>query len=64
MVLPLVDEYKPKCYMCYKEFDDIEKLRIHQQSDHKKILEKHNQSSNERGNNTKHEPAPGDVTMF
>jgi hypothetical protein len=27
MVLPLVDEHKPKCYLCHEGFEDIEKLR-------------------------------------
>ena len=26
MVLPLVDENKPKCYLCHEGFENIEKL--------------------------------------
>ncbi len=34
MVLPLVDEHKPKCYLCHEGFEDIEKLREHQKLKH------------------------------
>jgi len=34
MVLPLVDEHKPKCYLCHEGFEDIEKLRAHQNTKH------------------------------
>ena len=27
MVLPLVDEHKPKCYLCHEGFENIEKLK-------------------------------------
>ena len=56
MVLPLVDEDKPKCYMCHIGFEDLEKLREHQNKDHKE-LEPYQK-------NNKREPAPGDVTVF
>ncbi len=56
MVLPLVDEDKPKCYLCHEGFDGIEELRKHQQSVHKEI--------SEFDKNPKREPAPGDVTVF
>ena len=26
MVLPLVDEHKPKCYLCHEGFENIEEL--------------------------------------
>lgn len=55
MVLPIVDEYKPKCYICNNAFDTIEKLREHQNESHKEFVEHHEQ---------KREPAPGDVTVF
>ena len=29
MVLPLVDEDKPKCFLCHDTFDDYEDLREH-----------------------------------
>jgi hypothetical protein len=57
MVLPLVDEHKPKCYLCHESFENIEKLREHQNVKHSDVLE-----SNER--KTTREPAPGDVTVF
>jgi len=57
MVLPLVDEHKPKCYLCHEGFEDIEKLREHQSTEHSDFFE-----SNEK--QTAREPAPGDVTVF
>ncbi len=57
MVLPLVDESNPKCYMCHEGFKDIEKLREHQ-------AQKHADSIQQENVNTKREPAPGDVTVF
>ncbi len=57
MVLPLVDEHKPKCYLCHDGFDTIEKLRNHQNTEHKDFFE-----SNKK--EIKREPAPGDVTVF
>ncbi len=57
MVLPFVDEHKPKCYLCHMGFEDIEKLREHQKLEHKEFFESHE-------NISKREPAPGDVTVF
>ena len=57
MVLPLVDEAKPKCYVCHQGFENLEDLRVHQKSDHKEFFEYHEQK-------TTREPAPGDVTVF
>ena len=57
MVLPLVDEHKPKCYLCHEGFENIEKLRKHQESKHKETVESH-------ANDIKRQPAPGDVTVF
>ena len=57
MVLPLVDEHKPKCYLCHEGFENLEKLREHQNIEHKDFFE-----SNQKKNNR--EPAPGDVTVF
>lgn len=57
MVLPLVDEHKPKCYLCHEGFENIEELREHQNSKHGDFFE-----SNEKQTNGK--PAPGDVTVF
>lgn len=52
MVLPLVDEDKPKCYICHKGFEDIDELRDHQAKQHG------------AENNHSRDPAPGDVTVF
>jgi len=38
-------------------FENIEKLREHQNTEHKEFFESHE-------NNNKREPAPGDVTVF
>ncbi|MBA4453317.1 MAG: hypothetical protein H2B05_00025 [Nitrosopumilaceae archaeon] len=57
MVLPLVDEHKPKCYLCHEGFENLEDLREHQNSKHKEFFESHEKDMNR-------EPAPGDVTVF
>lgn len=57
MVLPFVDEDKPKCYLCHAGFENIGGLKKHQQSVHKEFFEFHEK-------NSKREPAPGDVTVF
>jgi len=57
VVLPLVDEHKPKCYLCHDGFENIEELREHQKSAHSDFFE-----DNEK--QIKREPAPGDVTVF
>ena len=57
MVLPLVDENRPKCYLCHEGFENIEKLREHQSTEHKDFFESHEKQMNR-------EPAPGDVTVF
>ena len=57
MVLPLIDEDKPKCYICHDGFDDLDELRKHQNSKHKEFFDFHEK-------NLKREPAPGDDTVF
>ena len=57
MVLPLVDEDKPKCYICHQGFENMEKLQNHQHTKHKDYFEFHEEE-------TKREPTPGDVTVF
>ena len=57
MVLPLIDEDKPKCYLCHNGFENIKELRKHQQTEHKDYFEFHEKD-------IKREPAPGDVTVF
>lgn len=56
MVLPFVDEYKPKCYLCNKPFESMEKLREHQENGHTEFVSYHKDQTRE--------PAPGDVTIF
>lgn len=55
MVLPLVDEDRPKCYMCHKGFRSLEELREHQRAEH---------NSTKTDPARTREPAPGDVTVF
>jgi len=57
MVLPITDEYKPKCYLCNKTLENIEELKKHQKSEHDDFLEFHKNTQNR-------EPSPGDVTVF
>lgn len=57
MVLPLVDEDKPKCYLCHARFDNIDELREHQQTTCRKISDMPEKAM-------PHEPAPGDVAVF
>jgi hypothetical protein len=57
MVLPFVDEDKPKCFLCHQGFENMEKLHDHQQTVHKDYFEFHDEQ-------VKREPAPGDVTVF
>lgn len=57
MVLPLIDEHKPKCYLCHEGFENVEKLREHQKLAHKDFFEENKKQD-------KREPAPGDVTVF
>lgn len=51
--MPLVSENLPKCYMCHRMFQDIERLREHHRECHSNLTVKQ-----------KSEPAPGDVTVF
>ena len=57
MVLPLVDEDKPKCFLCHNMFETIEDLKKHQKTVHSDFFEFHE-------NHQKREPAPGDVSIF
>lgn len=53
MVMPLVDEHKPRCYVCGERFDDIAGLRGHRGGGRCGGA-----GGGQQG------PAPGDVTMF
>ncbi len=57
MVMPIIDQHKPKCYLCHESFEDIEEMRKHQGEKHKEFFEFHEK-------NAKREPAPGDVSIF
>ena len=57
MVLSMVDQHKPKCYLCINVFENLEALRIHQENAHKEFVEFHKDT-------TDHSPTPGDVTIF
>lgn len=57
MVLALTDEDRPKCYLCHEGFENIEKLREHQDTAHRDFFEYHEKE-------TRREPAPGDVSVF
>jgi len=57
MVLPLVDEDKPKCFLCHDMFENIEEMQKHQKTVHNDFFEFHE-------NEQKREPAPGDVSIF
>ena len=41
LVLPLIDEDKPKCFICHKLFASMEELKMHQKSTHKEFFEKY-----------------------
>ena len=53
MVLAIVDESRPKCYLCHEGVQDIDALRKHIQTMHEETIISPNR-----------EPAPGDVTVF
>lgn len=57
MVLSIVDQHKPKCYLCEEVFESMEELHKHQETSHKDFIEYHK-------NRHDHSPAPGDVTVF
>jgi quinol monooxygenase YgiN len=57
MVLPLVDEDKPKCFLCHDMFENIEDLQKHQKTVHSDFFEFHEDEQ-------KRKPAPGDVSIF
>ena len=41
LVLPLIDENKPKCYLCHELFESMEGLKTHLGSKHKEFLDKY-----------------------
>jgi len=47
LVLPLIDEHKPKCYLCHELFEDMNSLKIHQDSKHKEYFDKYKKTDTE-----------------
>ena len=47
LVLPLIDEDKPKCFICNELFDGMEELKMHHESAHKEFFEKDENSNSE-----------------
>jgi len=41
LVLPFIDEHKPKCYLCHVLFEDLDSLITHQESRHKDFFDKY-----------------------
>jgi|TARA_B100000749_G_scaffold255964_1_gene224344 hypothetical protein len=41
LVLPLIDENKPKCYLCHELLENMEELKNHLGSKHKEFLDKY-----------------------
>ena len=40
LVLPLIDENKPKCYLCHEQFENMDELKNHQELRHKEFFAK------------------------
>jgi len=57
MVLPLVDEDNPKCFLCHKTLKNFDELQKHQETDHKDFLDFHKKQQ-------ERQPVPGDITIF
>ena len=57
MVLPLVDEDKPKCYGCHKSYENLDEVRECLKTKCKTLSDLHER-------HIPREPAPGDVTVF
>ena len=47
LVLPLIDEHKPKCFLCYELFDNMNDLKKHQESKHKEFFDKYEKTGTE-----------------
>jgi len=47
LVLPLIDEHKPKCYLCHELFEDMDSLKKHQDSKHKEFFDKYEKTDTE-----------------
>lgn len=67
MVMPLVDEDDPKCYVCHRRFRTLDELREHQSGE--RAAAAADAGAAKRGAPpppppTERGPAPGDVSMF
>jgi hypothetical protein len=40
LVLPLIDENKPKCFVCQAIFENMEELKKHQETVHQEFFQK------------------------
>jgi len=40
LVLPLIDENKPKCFVCHTIFENMEELQKHQEMVHQEFFQK------------------------
>ena len=60
MVMPLVDEDDPKCYVCHRRFATLEELREHQRGERAAAAAGKDAPPPPAGRG----PAPGDVSMF
>jgi len=41
LVLPLIDENKPKCYLCHELFENMDSLKNHLEIVHKEFFDKY-----------------------
>jgi len=47
LVLPLIDEKKPKCYLCHELFVNMSDLKSHQELEHKEFFVKFEKDDSE-----------------
>tara|TARA_B100001013_G_scaffold114384_1_gene65789 strand:- start:496 stop:642 length:147 start_codon:yes stop_codon:yes gene_type:complete len=40
LVIPLIDEHKPKCYLCHVQLENMDDLKKHQKLVHKEFFAK------------------------
>lgn len=64
MVMPLVDEDDPKCYVCHRRFRTLDELREHQSGERAAAAESGAAKGGAPPPPTERGPAPGDVSMF
>lgn len=67
MVMPLVDEDDPKCYVCHRRFETLDELREHQSGERaaaEAAADGEGTAAPTPPPPTERGPAPGDVSMF